>query len=220
MKFQFFMLFLPLLIYQPTLASPFSEQDNIPTYQEVTYDDLLKEINGQKKQVVKESSASPLDDVKIHMGLGMVSSITHFTLHSTSYERFQNGIALALGIDLFSESWFAESLFKNYGVTSKESENLALRELDLLLGYKRKLSSNLGYSIRSGLSNRYLNYSNLIHNINHEENSPSLLLSTGLNMEITPSISFDIEVSGQSALVQSTSLKNAVEFSMRINTSL
>ncbi len=190
------------------------------SYQEVTYEDLLKEISGQKKQVLRQTSISPLDDVKIHMGLGMMSSITHFSLQAQHYERFQNGMSIALGIDLFSDQWFAESIFKNYGLTTQGFENLTLRELDLLLGYKRNIDSNIGYFVKSGLSNRYLNFSNLTKNISHDENSPHLILSTGLNLNLTPHMGLSFDISGQSALVQSTSLKNAVEFAFRLNTSL
>ncbi|HPI41342.1 MAG TPA: hypothetical protein PLJ21_11100 [Pseudobdellovibrionaceae bacterium] len=197
-------------------TSVFSED----SYQEVTYEDLLKEISGQKKQVMKQTSISPLDDVKIHMGLGMMSSITHFNLQSHHYERFQNGMSVSLGIDLFSEQWFAESVFKNYGLTTQGVENLTLRELDLILGFKKNMNNNIGYFVKSGLSNRYLNFSDLTKNITHDENSPHLLLSTGFNIYLTPHMGLSFDISGQSALVQSTSLKNAVEFAFRLNTSL
>ena len=215
-----FKLSLCLFILSAVCGVSASVDNPTDSYQEVTYEDLLREINGQKRKISKSTIASPLDEVKIHMGIGMTSAITHFNINSTSYERFQNGMTLALGIDLFSDSWFSECLFKNYGLNTRGNEEVVLRELDLLLGYKQDFNANLGYFIKSGLSNRYLKFSELSTNTHHDENSPHFYFATGLNVQMNQHLGVAFEINGQSAVAQSTSLKNAVEFGLRINTSL
>lgn len=204
------------LFSAPTLvqAAPANSE-----YEEVSYEDLLNELSA-KKQKVTQSSSSSFDDVRLHAGIGYINSFTNISTHSQNFNRHANGIQLSLGMDLFSPNWYSEGVFKNYGVTSSGSEEFTLRELDLKIGYTNRLESIWSYSISSGLSNRFLRFSDTSKGISVDETTPSLIVSTGFMAQVHKHLSLGAEVSAHTSMVNRTSDKNSFDFAFRLNTSL
>jgi hypothetical protein len=188
-------------------------------YEEVSYDDLLNELSAKKRSLVKNQDSS-FDEVRLHAGIGYVNGFTNISASNGNYNRHANGIQLSLGMDLFSPNWYSEGVFKNYGVTTSGSEEMTLRELDLKIGYTNKLESIWSYSISSGLSNRFLQFSDSAKNISVNDTTPSLIISTGVSAQVHRNLSIGAEVSGHTAMVNKTADKNSFDFAFRLSTSL
>lgn len=188
-------------------------------YEEVSYDDLVNELNAKKKNIASGQTSS-FDDVRLHAGIGYVNGFTNISAANSNFNRHANGIQLSLGMDLFSPNWYSEGVFKNYGVTSSGSEEMTLRELDLKIGYTNKLESIWSYSVSTGLSNRFLQFSDSSKNIHVDDTTPSLIVSTGFAAQVHQRLSIGAEISAHTAMVNKTADKNSFDFAFRLSTSL
>ncbi len=212
------LVFVLALTAAPTLVEAQTSSEG-KDYQEVSYDDLLTELSS-KKAAFKKQTPSPLDTVKIHAGLGYVNSFSNFRVNNENMSRYQNGMQLSLGIDLFSPDWFSEGVFRNYGVTTDGSEDISLKEFDLRLGFKNPIRSIWSYSLATGLANRFLKITDSSRGISTDDTTPSMMMSGGFYANPTKNISFGIELNARTPFVSSTADKNSYDFALRITTSL
>src|SRR5689334_20548769 len=83
-------------------------------YEEVSYDDLLNQINKRKTHVIQNAN-DPLDQMRLHAGFGLITSANNInTGGGRDTLKYQNGFQLSLGIDLFSPNWIAETTLRNF----------------------------------------------------------------------------------------------------------
>ncbi len=190
------------------------------SYEEVSYDDLVRQISTKKKNMVDQSQPHPFDQVLIHTGFGYVNSFTVMEINNRESQKYQNGIELSLGVDLFSENWYAETSFRNFGITSYGTEEIILKELDLKIGYKERLKKPLIFKIDGGLANRYLKISDSDREISINDTTPMLMGTVGLAAEFNPYTSLGLNLSGKSALISRTADKSAFDFSLCFKASL
>ncbi|MFZ4404501.1 MAG: hypothetical protein ACOYOK_10405 [Pseudobdellovibrionaceae bacterium] len=185
-------------------------------YQETTYDELLNQIGSQTSSY-KEQSYSAFDDVMVHAGFGYVTSFSTLSVKDEKMSRYQNGLQLSLGIDLFSPQWFSEGVFRNFGLTSYGREELSLREVDLKIGFKESLNHPWFYTVSTGLSDRYLKYNNPNKKYTLEENTASWMLSSGIFIQSNAHLSLGVELSGRTALTSSSVDQNSLDIAFRMN---
>lgn len=188
-------------------------------YEEVSYDDLLNELNAKKSNLTHKETSS-FDEIRLHAGIGYTNSFTNIATQKQNFNRHATGIQLSIGMDLFSPNWYSEGIFKNFGLTSYGSEEMTLREFDLKLGYTNTLESIWSYSISSGLSNRFLHFTDPSNNIDVDSTTPSLIISTGFNAQVHKNLSLGAEVSAHSAIISRTADKNSFDFAFRLTTSM
>lgn len=211
-----FVLIAVSLFSSPTLVQAAGSSSD---YEEVSYDDLLNELSAKKNTLAKKQNSS-LDDVRLHAGIGYANSFSNIAAQKQNFNRHVSGIQLSLGMDLFSPNWYSEGIFRNYGLTSSGNEELTLREFDLKIGYTNKLESIWNYTISSGLSNRFMSFSDPTRNIDVDSTTPSLVVSTGFVAQVHRNLSLGAEVSARTAMVNDTADKNSFDFAFRLNTSL
>lgn len=211
-----FVLVASSVIFTSTLVQAAS--DGRGDYQEVSYDDLLNELSAKKRTVIPKSS-SDLDDVRLHAGIGYANSFTNIATQNQNFSRHAAGIQLSVGMDLFSPNWYSEGVFRNYGQNSSGAEEFSLREIDLKIGYTNKLESIWSYTLSSGLSNRFLKFSDG-KGLSVDETTPSLVISTGFMGQVHKNLSIGAEVGARSAVVNRTADKNSFDFAFRLTTSL
>lgn len=202
----------------PTLVQA-SEPKDSRDYQEVTYDDLLNELSSKQKQQTA-NGYSPFDQVMIHAGLGYISSFSNYQANNQNFSRFQTGLQLSLGIDLFSPNWYSEGVFRNYGVSSQGDETINLKEFDLKVGYKAPLSGVWSYTLATGLANRFLTIQDPSRDIHVDSTTPSLLVSGGVYLNPNRNVAIGVETSAHSALVSRTADKDSFDFALRVITSM
>lgn len=189
-------------------------------YEEVGYEDLVRQISTKKKTIEDRRQPHPFDQVLIHTGIGYVNSFTIMEIANRESQKYQNGLELSLGVDLFSENWYSEASFRNFGITNYGSEEILLKELDLKIGFKDHLQKSLIFKVEGGLANRYLKITNSDQDISISDTTPMLMGTVGLGVELNPLISLGLNLSGKSALVSQTADKSAFDFSFCFNASL
>lgn len=189
-------------------------------YQEVGYDDLVRQISSKKRTLEKSTIGNPLDDVKIHTGIGYVNSFNEMRINDKNLQRYSNGIQLAVGIDLFSENWFGETSFRNFGMTNNGSEEMFLKEFDLKLGYKAEIKKPLWFRLQGGLANRYLTINDSMKDLYVDEVTPMFMGSAGLISQLNSTLSFGLDFSARSALVNNTVDKSSFDFAFTVGASL
>lgn len=208
-----------LILMAPTLVQATTSSLTNKEYEEVSYDDLLNELSAKKRNftAVKHSS---FDDVRLHTGIGYSNSLTNINAQNQNLTRFATGIQLSVGMDLFSPNWYSEGVFRNYGLTTLGTEEMSLREIDLKVGYTNNLEGIWSYSLSTGLSNRFLRFSDPSQNIDIDDTTPSLAISSGFIAQIHKNVSLGAELSARSAIINRTSDKSSLDFALRLNTSL
>lgn len=211
--------FKTLVLVLSALITPSLVWAESQDYEEVSYEELLNELNTKQKNLHKESH-SAFDGVRLHAGIGYINSFTNLSTNKKNFSRHANGIQLSIGMDLFSPEWFAEGLFKNYGVTESGSEELSMKDFDLKLGYTNKLEGVWDYSLSAGLSNRFLKFSDPSRGFDVNETSPSFIVSSGFSAQVYRRVSLGAEVSARTAMTNKTADKNSIDFAFRLNTSL
>lgn len=204
----------------PTMAqaAPWNTVD--PDTEELTYDDLVNELSRKKRQVRATPTADPFDTVKIHAGLGSVSSFSTFVINGQSVSRYQNGMQIAVGVDLFSDVWFSEAAWRNFGETHVGSEQHMLRELDLKIGYRGKLEGPWAYRLQSGLAQRHLRLDDTIRNIRIDETMPGVFFGAGATASVSPVVSVNFDVTGRTPVIGQTVDKGSVDFNLELKLSL
>ncbi|AHI05575.1 hypothetical protein BDW_05335 [Bdellovibrio bacteriovorus W] len=190
-------------------------------YEEVSYEDLLKELD-QKKNQMRSSirTNDSLDAVKMHVGVGFANSFTNISADKSNFNRHASGVQVSLGMDLMTPEWFTEGVFRNYGVNTSGNEELSLKELELKLGYTNYLEGIWKYSLSAGISNRFMKFSDDTRGISVNDTTPSLVVGTGFNAQINRFISLGAEVSARTALVDRTADKNSFDLIFKLNTTL
>lgn len=205
------------ILTAPTMVWAASSNDS--GYEEVSYDDLLTEISAKQKRVTLDKTSS-LDDVRLHAGLGYVNSFSNLSANGKNYSRHANGIQLSLGMDLFSPEWYSEGIFRNYGTTTSGSEDLSIRDLEIKIGYTNKLEGVWNYSLSTGLSNRFLKFSDPTNNVNVDETTPSFVISAGFAAQVHKRLSLGAEMSAHTPMINKSVDKNSIDIAFRLTTSL
>lgn len=189
-------------------------------YEEVTYDDLINRINQHKKTLDRGTDSGPFDDVKIHTSFGYVNSFTNVSVQDKTSTKYQSGLQISVGVDLFSENWFAETSFRNFGMSRYGSEELFLKELDLKLGYQAPLSSSWGYRFQGGLANRSMSIKDGLNGVSIEDSSPMVMGAAGLNLKMGKYISLGLDLSARSALLKDSADRSSFDFTLSLGAKL
>lgn len=199
------------------LVCGLSQLASAADYEELSYDDLVNQLQQKHKKVVSTNSHHSLDDLKIHAGVGLLTAMNYFNIPGHSGGRELSGFQISAGIDLFSPEWISELALKNFGHSESERENRSLREIDLRVLRRKSMTNDMGYRLGGGLGTRYLNYSD--SNISVSEETPCVIAFGGLDSYISPNVSLGAELGFRSALIDKTIDKSALDLMVRLDTS-
>lgn len=191
------------------------------SYQEVSYDDLINELNTQtssaaKAKVDKKNSAQN----PVRIGVGFVHSFTQLQLNNETTDRSQNGLQLSAAMNLDTPNVYAEGIFRNFSGSSMKNENLQIQQADARVGLMRELTAPWKYTLMTGVSARLTQASNSEKNYSVNEISPSFTAGLGAMAEIHHNVHLGVEVAGRTALFGRNSEKTSADVSVRLDTSL
>lgn len=187
-------------------------------YEEVSYDDLVNQINKRKSSIIRNSN-DPLDQIKLHAGVGLISSANSVnTGRGQDAIKFQNGFQLSLGIDLFSPKWAAETALRNFGQARSGTESRSLREFDLKVMHRDLFSSTAGYRLGAGIGNRYLKIDDEANGIAVNDNTPTALFFGGVDAYVSKNMSLGMEGGLRTSMINQTADKSAVDVTIRLDT--
>jgi hypothetical protein len=190
-------------------------------YEEVSYNELVDELNSRvkarNKVEEKETPSDPFERLTIHTSFGLINSIHYLSLPDRNISRFEDGIGLGFGIDLFNPEWIAEANLKNYGRSTRNEQTLSMRELELRLSYLESKSAQNNIKIIQGLGARYLKFSAPYLASNIKESTPVYLIGVSVNSRFTQKFSLGIEITGSFALVTETVEKNSINLNIKFD---
>jgi hypothetical protein len=204
------------LVFIPLKALP-STNDS-PEYEELSYEDLVEQISRKKQKVIRTNTADPLDDIKLHAGLGLITAVNSMKIEERNFARTMNGFEISLGIDLFSQYWTSEAVLRNFGTSGSGSETRSLREFDLRVVHRNPLGDKLGYRVGSGLGTRYFKYSDSQKGLSLSEEVPCVLAFGGLETYSNQNLSIGAEMGLRVPLVDSSSDKTSLDMMVRLDT--
>ncbi len=195
-------------------------------YEEVSYDDLVNQLH-EKKNSYRFEGNDPFQQNKIHVGFGLLTSMTNTEYDGGKSMKYQNGFQLSLGIDLFSPIWAAEGNLRNFGQAHSGTETRSLREFALKLMHRDRFNGardslngggSLGYRAGFGVGNRYLRISDDINGLVVNDNTPAMVFFGGLDAYASKNFSIGIETDYHASLVGNTADKGALDFTFRLDT--
>jgi hypothetical protein len=187
--------------------------------QEVTYEDLVQELSARQRPITK-SVESPFDSVKLHAGLGLVNSFSTFRIREKNSSRYQNGMQLSVGVDLFSPNWMAEAAWRNFGLTRQGSEEHYLREMDLKLAFHDAIDSHWNFRVQGGLAHRSLRLTDPQNEYSIDENTPGVLASGGLILQMSPMTSLNFDLGGRVPVISNSVDKGSIDFALELKLTL
>jgi hypothetical protein len=147
--------------------------------EEFSYEELLDKIKTKQKKYTKKTAASPWDQIYIYPSFAIIQSYTKI-VNDVSPNFYHSGLQISLGMDLFSEHWFSETAFRNFGASKVESKELFLKELDFKIGHKSNITDAVEYRLSFGVSTRTIRLSDDVNGFYQESKNPALISSMGL----------------------------------------
>ncbi len=186
-------------------------------YEEMTYDELVNRLQ-KKKNKPLETNRDSLEDIQLHAGFGLINSVNTIEINDIKKSKDQAGFQISFGIDLFSPYFLCETTLRNYENAMIGSQTRNLRELELKVLHRDLFSPQLGYRLGLGISNRSIRISDPQQNIYLTETSPAGLLVFGMEALLTKNLSFGLDLNQKWALVTRTADKQALDFTMRMDT--
>ncbi|MEZ0391539.1 MAG: hypothetical protein ACAH59_04945 [Pseudobdellovibrionaceae bacterium] len=187
-------------------------------YEEVSYDDLVNQLN-KRKTSVQRGSNDPLDDIQLHAGFGLITSANNVnTGGGRDTLKYQNGFQMSLGIDLFSPSWTSELALRNFGQAKSGTETRSLREFDLKFMNRNHLSEGAGYRIGAGIGNRYLKIDDEYNDVSIDDSTPIAVFFGGLDAFVSKNLSLGIETGIRTSMINSTADRSALDLTIRLDT--
>lgn len=186
-------------------------------YQEVTYDELVNELN-TKKYTVEKKQKAPLNE--IHLGVGYVHSYTQLNVNRNNTGRSQNGLQLSASMNLDSPNLYAAGVLRNFSGSTIAQEDLQILQMDGRLGYINTLAAPWKFNIYGGFSGRMIQASNSAQNYSVNELTPSFAAGVGTMADIHKNIRLGLEVGGRTSILGKNTDKNSVDFALSLTTSL
>lgn len=186
-------------------------------YQEVTYEELVSELNTKKSSVERRQRAP---NNEISLGVGYVHSMTQLNIRRNTTERSQNGLQISGSMHLDSPNLYAEGILRNFSGSSLSQEDLQILQMDGRLGFSNSIAALWKYNLFAGFSGRLIQASNATQGYTVNEFTPSITAGAGAMAEIHKNIRLGFEVGGRTSILGKNMDKNSVDFALRLDTSL
>ncbi len=186
-------------------------------YEEVSYEDLVNQINKKRARVSETSNnTSILDDITIHAGFGLLTS-SMLVSESVRNSQIQlNGFQLSFGIDLFSPLWVAEAAIRNFGSGSSGSANYSFRELDMKVLYRSAANpGDIGIRVGGGLATQYLTLNDVGASI--DESAPASVVFAGVESKVSRNLAIGAELGYRNSLLSNAANRDSVDLTFRLD---
>ncbi len=208
-----------LLTLSLALLFALSPKVQADEYEEVTYDDLVSQIGRSKSQLTnRQETTADFESLQIHAGFGLVTTATTINYQGANNLKYQNGFQLSMGIDLFSSNWATEGVIRNFGQVTSGTETRSLRELDLKIVFRSTPERRLGLRAGAGMGTRYFKLTDDFNGVVINDTTPTAVAFAGFDIYASQNMSFGIETGIRSAMVASTTDKNSVDATFRLDT--
>lgn len=230
------LLLLPLLISGVMAGLPSAAQA-APGYDDessdyVNYDSIVEDLQKQTAKPTPTAARStsrksswfssngpggdPFENVWIHAGVGFAQTTESLALpNGRDAYMSGRGVQAAIGIDILGPSLTAEGAVRTFGETDDSSSKITLKEFDLKLLYKKRVS-HFGFRAGGGLSARYMTVRSGIDN--YDITTPASVVALGGDVYISPQLSIGVDFATRNAMISETFDKTSFDGTVRIDT--
>ncbi len=168
-------LLIPILLFLSISMQAFSQAVETEEY---SYEELLDKIKTKQKKYVKKTAATPWDQIYLYPSFALIQSYTKIA-GDVAPDFYHSGLQISLGMDLFSEHWYSETAFRNFGASKTDNKELFLKELDFKIGHKNYIAGTVEYRLSLGVSTRTIRLSDDV-GFHQESKNPALITGMGL----------------------------------------
>lgn len=192
------------------------------------YESIISELKREnnRQNYLKMQAASlhqeetAFDSLWFHTGVGFVSSLQTIAFNDGTQANLDpKGVQVSGGIDLFSNNWMAEGTLRNFGESSEPNLRTTLKEFELKIYYKDRITRRFGFHGGGGLSARYMTLQRPGSD-SQDYSTPSSVISLGGDLYFAEKFSFGIEGSARNALIAETVDRNAYDLTLRFDLQL
>ncbi len=185
-------------------------------YEEVSFENLLSELSRKENRHLV--ATDPFEDIQIHAGMGLITSVSNVSSRAQETYVYQSGIQLALGIDLFSPFWMSEGTFRNYGKNSYGGENFYLKEFEFKLMFQNPIKDSTKLRFGGGLAARYLTIENRNSLATEKITTPDSVITFGMDTALSKGLSLGVDFSGRSNMTPKSVDRYAADMTVRLDT--
>lgn len=212
----FFAFALSLILSAPLGALAQYEDDEAEL---MDYDSIVRELTntGTNRAQTKALPSDPFASIMLHGGIGLASTFGSVTHQGSRINMDQRGFQAALGIDLFSETWLAEGTARSFTSINYGRYGVGLKEFDLKLYYRNRMTSNVGLRVGTGLAARYLTIS-APNSAEVVYTTPSSIFALGAEYYVGRAVSIGAELSARNSLISETVDKSSIDATVRLDT--
>lgn len=192
-------LLIPILLFLSVPKQAFAQTFETEEY---SYEELLDKIKTKQKKYVKRTAATPWDQIYLYPSFALIQSYTKIS-SGISPNFYHSGLQISVGMDLFSEHWYSETAFRNFGASKSDGKELFLKELDFKIGHKNYISGLVEYRLSLGVSTRTIRLSDDL-GYHQESKNPAFITGLGLLSSLPNSpLLLGLELNYRSLLVSS-----------------
>ncbi len=204
------------LALDPSPARAQSDEDDAEL---MDYDAIVRELShtGASHARPSKPDSDPFASILLHGGVGLASTFSTFSHQGQKVRMGQRGFQAAFGIDLFSDHWLAEGAARSFSRGNHGRLGVGLKEFDLKVYYRERMTTAIGMRVGAGLAARYLTVSDP-GAADTVFSTPSTILALGGEYFIGRSLSVGAELSARHALIGETVDRNAVDATVRLDT--
>ncbi|MEQ1665715.1 MAG: hypothetical protein ABL927_10105 [Bdellovibrionales bacterium] len=183
------------------------------------YDSIIRELSSSVSTKQSSTHSDPFDDVRFHLGVGMVTSRLALDLPSKyAQSKSLKGVEAVLGIDMFSPYWSTQGAVRTFNPEPFSGGEISLKEFDLALVYNFNPYQTITFTIGAGLSARYLDFTGNITGSKMKNNTtPATIISAGIVANISKAIALSVEASLHEPLSHETPDNGSIDGSFKIN---
>ena len=181
---------------------------------EIDYDTIVNSLEQQNHRdqeatnrlATKKATQStdPFSNVWMHGGFGWATSYESLSdARGRELQLNHKGIQASLGIDLFSPNWEAEGSALSMGDATDRDDTVSLKEFDLKLFYKNRLTNTAKFRVGGGVSGRYMNV-RMNDGTSLDYTTPAAVATVGLDLFVNRQFSFGVDTSFRNSLIADT----------------
>ncbi len=187
----------------------------------ISYESIVNQLKSKEK-APRKYTKDPMSQVKIHLGVGYVTSLTRVrNVNGQDYRPNLNGFQTSFGIDLLSKYWIAEGTYRSFNETETDQSRFQLQEFDLKLIHRDYLTDGLSYRMGGGIAARYLQSKILNVDTNEitetNQNTPAFVGQAGLHYAFSKTISLGAELAFRDSIISESIDQRAFDMTIRLD---
>lgn len=181
-------------------------------YEEVSYSELVNQLNTQNQTSIKAASAVN-DDVYL-LGLGYGASFSSFSLNSKSTQKTLGGVRANFGYNLFGPDIFLEGTYIKYQDQKTAESNLSIQDLGAEVNFVNQFQDRTSLRLGGGVGLRFINYASTLEDLNSK--IPNFSLHAGVFTKVHKNLQVGADMGARTAFQGNSEDKGSLDMNFRL----